>query len=199
MKFNLPQKKFFNNRKEKLETAFEIIADILDMKKISGQQNVYEEKGTKKRYKLTKRGFEPENHYNNRLKILKLEKQIKILTKQKAELEEINETLVKRKDGLSGQLAKCHEITGKQKKERGFINKLLKEVVDKNIALEKRYQRQQKLNENMNRQLENLKISKANLLDQYNNLVSKSQEQKKQIQELQKALTARKITPTDKN
>ncbi|NPA37049.1 MAG: hypothetical protein GXO47_09390 [Chlorobi bacterium] len=181
-----------NKRKEKLRTAYEEIADILEMQKAEGEKNIYISKETNKRFKLTVYGFEPENNYNKRLEIFKLEKQLAVLKKQNDELSEINETLIKRKEGLKKQLEKCYEYSGGLKKKKGFINKLLKEVLDKNVSLEKKYTKLRKQNENITKQMDNLKETKANLLKQFEDVVEKGRQQKRQIRELQEALTAKK-------
>jgi peptidoglycan hydrolase CwlO-like protein len=65
-------------------------------------------------------------------------------------------------------------------------------VLDKNVALEKKFLRLENHRVNIENQLENLKATKANLLNQYNALIEKNSQQKKQLQELQKVIAGRK-------
>ena len=173
----------------KFRTAYDIIAHILGLQQLTGKEKIFVKKDSGKRYIRTKWGFEPVEKHNLKIKILRLEHEIDKLKTENEELKYNNETLIRKKEGLKKQLALSQDNGKKLKKEKGFLNKLLKEVLDKNLSLDKRYERQLKSREKTDKQLENLKSSKDHLLEQYNSLIEKNREQKKHLQELQKVIS----------
>ena len=176
----------------KFITAYDVIAHILGLEKIPERDNLYIKPKNRKRYIRTKWGFEPEEKYNLRIVILKLEYRLEKLIQRTEELTYDNDTLIRKKDGLAKQLNKSHEYSKESRREKRFISKLLKEVLDKNVALEKKFLRLENHTVNIEKQLENLKLTKSNLLDQYNALIDKNSQQKKQLQELQKVIAGLK-------
>ncbi len=176
----------------KFKTAYDIIAHILGLEKISGNENGYIKTDNKKRFIRTKWGFEPEEKHNLRIMVLKLEHKLGKLIQRTDELAYDNEVLTRKKEGLTKQLRKSQEFSKEVRREKGFIRKLLKEVLDKNVALEKKYLRLEKHKMNISKQLENLISTKAHLLEQYNALIEKNSQQKKQLQEMQKAISSLK-------
>jgi chromosome segregation ATPase len=169
-------------------TAYDIIAHILGLQPENGKSEIYIKKGSGKRYRRTKWGFEPVEKHNLRIDALRLGHKLDRLKSENEELKYQNESLIRKTEGLRKQLALCQENGKKLKKEKGFINKLLKEVLDKNLSLDKKYDRLLKSKESTEKQLENLKLSKANLLEQYNALIEKNRDQKKHLQEFQKVI-----------
>ena len=176
----------------KFKTAYDIIAHVLGLQQLPEKDNIYINNNTKKRFIRTKWGFEPTEKHNLKVKTLRLEHIIEKLNREIDELRSDNDALIRKREGLRKQLNLSQEYTKRMKKEKGFISKLLKEVLDKNIALDKKYERLLKSEENTDKQLENLRSSKEHLLEQYNNLVEKNREQKKHLQELQKAIESLK-------
>lgn len=172
----------------KFRIAYDVIAHILGIYQVPGKDNIYMTKDHKKRYIRTKWGFEPVEKHNLKIRNMYLEREIDKLKKQNEELYYDYESAVKKAEGLRKQLELCYENTRKLKHEKGFVNKLLKEMLDKNLAYDKKYERLLKSKENLDKQLENLKSSKANLLEQYNALVEKNRDQKKHLQEFQKVI-----------
>ena len=176
----------------KFKTAYDIIAHALGLQQLPEKDNLYISNDTQKRFIRTKWGFEPTEKHNLKVKTLRLEHEIEKLNRELNELRSDNDALVRKREGLRKQLNLSQEYTKRMKKEKGFISKLLKEVLDKNIALDKKYERLLKSKENTDKQLENLRSSKEHLLEQYNNVVEKNREQKKHLQELQRAIVSLK-------
>jgi chromosome segregation ATPase len=171
-----------------IRTAYDIIARILGLTKSPIKENIYFLRKNGRRYIQTKWGFEPVEKYNLNIQVLKLERKLERQFDYMEELEYDNAQLLRRKAGLIKQLNKSYDYAKGLKRKIGFLNKLLKEVLDKNVAWEKRLLRLEKNEENIRHQLENLKTSKAALVEQNQHLTEKSRQQKKQIQELQTAL-----------
>lgn len=172
----------------KFVTAYDIIAHILGLERIPDRENVYLHTKTKKRYFRTKWGFEPEEKYNLRIEVLKLEHKLEKLNQRVEELTYDNDGLIRKKEGLTKQLRKSQDYSKEARREKRFISKLLKEVLDKNVALEKKFLRLENHTVNIEKQLENLKDTKANLLVQYNALIDKNSQQKTQLQGQQKVI-----------
>ncbi len=173
----------------KFKTAYDIIAHVLGLRLLKEQEKIYVLKGDRsKRFVRTKWGFEPVEKHNLKIRVMYLEHEIEKLIRINEELTYDNDSAQRRREGLRKQLAICQENTKRMKREKGFINKLLKEVLDKNVALDKKYERLVKNKENADKQLENLKKSKAHLLEQYNDLIEKNREQKKHLREFQKVI-----------
>ena len=183
---------FANHCFMKFLTAYDLIAYILGLEKIPNRENLYLHIKTRKRYFRTKWGFEPEEKYNLRIVVLKLEHKLEKLMQRVEELSFDNDVLIRKKEGLTKQLRKSQDYSKETRREKRFISKLLKEVLDKNVALEKRFLRLENHTVNIEKQLENLKVTKSNLLDQYNALIEKNSQQKKQLQELQKVIAGLK-------
>ena len=141
----------------KFITAYDIIAHILGLEKISERDSLYINPKNRKRYFRTKWGFEPEEKYNLRIVVLKLEYKLEKLIQRTEELTYDNDTLIRKKDGLAKQLKKSHEYSKESRREKRFISKLLKEVLDKNVALEKKFLRLENHTVSIEKQLENLK------------------------------------------
>jgi len=176
----------------KFITAYDIIAHILGLEKIPDKKNLYLNPKNEKRYFRTKWGFEPEEKHNLRIVVLKLEHKLEKLQQKVEELTFDNDTLIRKKEGLAKQLRISHDYSKETRREKRFVSKLLKEVLDKNVALEKKFLRLENHTANIEKQLENLKVTKANLLEQYNALIEKNSQQKKQLQELQKVIAGLK-------
>ncbi len=176
----------------KFITAYDIIAHILGLEKIPDKENLYINPKNRKRYFRTKWGFEPEDKHNLRIVVLKLEHKLEKLMQKVEELTFDNDTLIRKKEGLAKQLRISHAYSKEMRREKRFVSKLLKEVLDKNVALEKKFLRLENHTENTEKQLENLNVTKSNLLEQYNALIEKNSQQKKQLQELQKVIAGLK-------
>ena len=171
----------------KFRTAYDIIAHILGLQP-AGKRDIYIKKDSGKKYRRTRCGFEPVEKHNLKIEVLRLGHKMDTLKNENEELRFQNENLIRKTEGLRKQLALSQENGKKFKKEKGFLNKLLKEVLDKNLSLDKKYDRLLKSKENTDKQLENLKLSKAHLLEQYNSLIEKNRDQKKHLQELQNVI-----------
>ncbi|WP_430813541.1 hypothetical protein [Carboxylicivirga sp. RSCT41] len=169
------------------KSAFDVLAFALQLKKHPEFENIYVDK-RKVQYRRTKWGFEKTEKYNLRLALMRKEKKHAQLADEYDNLIQEYEQLLKRKTGLIHHLEAANDKLKDNRKEKGFLKKHLKEVLDKNISLDKRMQRMIKQEENQKQQIEKLKSSKDNLLEQNNYLTDKTRQQKNQINALLKTI-----------
>lgn len=170
-----------------IKSAYDVLALALRLKKHQQFEKIYVDENNVQ-YRQTKWGFEQAEKYNFRLALLRKEKKYKLLTDDYDNLTQEYEQLLKRKTGLIHHLVTANEKLKENRKEKGFLKKHLKEVLDKNISIDKRMQRMLKQEENQKQQIEKLKSSKDNLLEQNNYLTDKTRQQKSQINALQKTI-----------
>ncbi|MCG8580669.1 MAG: hypothetical protein MI866_12165 [Bacteroidales bacterium] len=169
------------------KSAFDVLAFALKLKKHPEFENIYVDKN-KVQYRRTKWGFEKTEKYNLRLALMRKEQKHAHLSDDYNNLIQEFEQLLKRKAGLIQHLETANEKLKENRKEKGFLKKHLKEVLDKNTSLDKRMQRMLKQEENQKLQIEKLKTSKDNLLEQNNFLTDKTRQQKNQINALLKTI-----------
>ncbi|MCU4154539.1 hypothetical protein J1N10_01040 [Carboxylicivirga sp. A043] len=180
-----------------VKSAYDILAFALNLQRHPQYENIYVDK-KKINYRRTKWGFEKEEKYNLRLALMRKERQHEQLRYDYNNLAYEYEQLLKRKTGLIHHLEMANNKLKEYRKEKGFLKKHLKEVLDKNISIEKRMQRMLKQEENQQQQIEKLKSSKDNLFEQNNYLTDKTRQQKTQINALQKTIEQLKLNSTEK-
>jgi chromosome segregation ATPase len=170
-----------------IKSAYDVLAFALQLKKHPQFENIYVDRN-KVNYRRSKWGFEKEERYNLRLALLRHEKKYEQLMHDYDNLTQEYDQLLKRKTGLVHHLDAANNKLKENRKEKGFLKKHLKEVLDKNISIDKRMQRMLKQEENQKQQIEKLKSAKDNLLEQNNYLTDKTRQQKSQINALQKTI-----------
>ncbi|GEM_PF-6476581 len=167
------------------DTAYDVLAYVLKLHKHPTQKSVYIARD-KQLYRRTKWGFEPLERYNLRIQLRRKERKIDYLNDELDNLTEEYNLLLKRKTGLINHLHDADERLKEARREKGFLKKHLKEVLDQNIALDKRLQRMQNQEENNLLQIDKLKRTKDNLLESNTSLSDKTRQQKAQIASLHK-------------
>jgi len=177
----------FHPHKNLIQSAYDILALALGLRRHLTNKNIYIDK-YKTHFIRSKWGFEPTEKYNQRLLIQYQERKIEQLNHLLADKDFEIEHVLSRKDGLSRQIHLMQEQSKSAKREKGFLKKLLKEVLDKNLALEKRMERMIHHEENLSMQIAKLKLSKDNLLEHNQHLTEKSRQQKLQLQTLQQVI-----------
>jgi len=150
-------------------------------------------------YIRTQWGFEKAEKHNLRIALRRIERQYDQLNDNYQNLKYDYDQLLQRKTGLVLHLESINEFIKTARKEKGFLKKHLKEVLDKNLALEKRMQRLLRQEDNQQQQIEKLKKTKENLLEQNTHLLDKNKQHKKQISDLQKALEQKSILQSSKS
>jgi len=170
-----------------INSAYDILAVVLKLKKHSSGENIYVDKNNI-HYLRTKWGFEKAEKYNLRIALKRKERQYDRLFDDYNNLVHDYNLILQRKSGLNKHLDSANEILKNARKEKGFFKKHLKEVLDKNTALEKRMERMLRQEENQAHQIEKLKSTKDNLLEQNTLLMDKTRQQKSQINALQKVI-----------
>ena len=176
-----------NHKHPIVNSAYDILALVLKLKKHSSGENIYVDKN-KTHYLRTKWGFEKTEKYNQRIALKRKERLFDKLLDDYNNLEHDYNLLLQRKTGLNKHLEAANEMLNKARKEKGFFKKHLKEVLDKNVALEKRMERMLRQEENHMFQIEKLKTNKDNLLGQNTLLTDKTRQQKSQINALHKVI-----------
>jgi len=179
--------------KNLLKSAYDVLAMALGLRRHHIDKNIYIDKYGA-HFIRSKWGFEPTEKYNQKIKIQYLERKIEQLNQLLADKDYEIEHLLLRKEGLDKQIDIMSDQSKSAKKEKGFLKKLLKEVLDKNLALDKRMERMVHHEENLSLQITKLKTSKENLLEHNQHLIEKSQQQKMQLQTLQKVIEQQKKT-----
>lgn len=177
--------------KNLFNSAYDVLAMALGLHRHHTSKNIYIDKYGA-RFIRRKWGFEPTEKYNQKIKIQYQERKIEQLKQLLADKNYEIEHLLVRQEGLHKQVDLMHDQSKSAKKEKGFLKKLLKEVLDKNLALEKRMERMIHHEENLFMQIAKLKTSKENLLEHNQHLTEKSQQQKQQLQTLQKVIELQK-------
>ena len=180
-----------NNHLPIFDTAYDVLAFVLQLKKHPKLSNHYIDKN-KIVYRRTKWGFEKAEKHNLRIGLRRKERLFDQLQNEHDRLQYEHQLVLKRKTGLLKHLEMADEKIKQYKKEKGFFKKHLKEVLDKNTSLEKRMERMLKNEENLHSQIEKLKKTKDNLQEQNQYLTEKSRHQKAQINSFQKLLDQRK-------
>ncbi|WP_439182314.1 hypothetical protein [Carboxylicivirga taeanensis] len=168
-------------------SAYDILAYALQLKQHPTIDNVYLDRNNI-HYRRTKWGFEKAERLNLRLALRRMEKECDLLAQRLDDLSEEYDHLLKRKTGLLQHLDAANNKLKEHRRERGFLKKYLKEVLDKNLSLDKRMERMTKREQNLLQQIDNLKSTKDNLLENNLHLTNKNREQKNQIQTLQKVV-----------
>jgi len=177
--------------KNLFKTAYDVLAMALGLDRHNTNKNIYIDKcGT--HFIRSKWGFEPTEKYNQKIRIQYQERKIEQLNQLLADKNYEIEHLLLRQEGLHKQVDLLHDQSKSTKKEKGFLKKLLKEVLDKNLALEKRMERMIHHEENLSMQIAKLKTSKENLLTHNQHLTEKSQQQKLQLHTLQQVIEQQK-------
>ncbi len=184
--FNL---KLFN------KSAFDVLAHVLQLKKHTSYSNIYFDKN-KTLYRRTRWGFEKCERYNLQLELSRKQRQYEQLQAKYYDLYDEYEHVMKRKSGLNQHLESLNQLLKQGRKEKGFLKKHLKEVLDKNISIDKRMDRMLKQEANLMQQIEKLKKTKDNLLEHNLLLTDKNRQQKNQIKALQ--LTIEQLKQTSK-
>ncbi len=175
-----------------LKSAYDVLAYVLKLKKHHNLANIYIDVN-KVHYRRTKWGFEKAERYNLNLALLRKEKQYELLMHEYDNLNQKYDQVLKRKTGLIHHLDECNNKLKDYRKEKGFLKRHLKEVLDKNISLDKRMERMLKQEENLQLQIEKLKSTKDNLLEQNHYLTDKTRQQKSLINALQKTIEQLKL------
>ncbi|TRX66000.1 hypothetical protein [Carboxylicivirga sp. M1479] len=186
-----------NYKPSLIKSAYDILALALQLKKVSNRANLYVDRNSIS-YRRTKWGFEKEEKYNLRVALRRKERQLDQLSDAKNDLEQSFTQLTKRKTGLLQHLEAANDKLKQAKKEKGFFKKLIKELLDKNTALDKRMERMQNQADNLQQQVKKLKENKDNLFEQNLNLTEKTRQQKVQITALQKAISELKSKSHEK-
>ena len=169
------------------ETAYDVLALVLQLKKHPTITNLYLDKN-KQLYRRTRWGFEKADKYNLKIALLRKEYRYDQLKDDYDNLCQEYEQLLKRKTGLLHHLEAANDKLKEARKEKGFFKKHLKEVLDKNLSIEKRMERMLNQEENQKNQIDRLKSTKDNLLESNQLLTDKTRQQKSQINSLQKAV-----------
>lgn len=186
-----------NYKPSLIKSAYDILALALQLKKVSNRANLYVDRNSIS-YRRTKWGFEKEEKYNLRIALRRKERQFDQLSDAKNDLEQSFTQLTKRKTGLLQHLEAANDKLKQAKKEKGFFKKLIKELLDKNTALDKRMERMQNQADNLQQQVKKLKENKDNLFEQNLNLTEKTRQQKVQITALQNAISELKSKSHEK-
>ncbi len=180
------------NNLQVINSAYDILALVLKLKKHTSKENIYVDKNNTY-YIRNKWGFEKAAKYNQRIALRRKERQFDQLADDYKHLKHDYDLLLQRKTGLSKHLKAINEILKVTRKEKGFFKKHLKEVLDKNTALEKCMERKIRHEKNQAQQIEKLKMTKDNLLEENIILTDKTKQQKSQINALQKFIEELKM------
>jgi len=170
-----------------IKSAYDVLAMALGLRRHHSVKNIYFDKYNS-HFIRSKWGFEPTDKYNQKIKIQYQNRKIDHLDGLLSDKNYEIEHLLTRKDGLSRQVDQMHAQAKSAKKEKGFLKKLLKEVLDKNLALENRMKRMISHERNLLMQIAKLQTTKDNLLIHHQQTTEKSRQQKQQLQTLQKVI-----------
>lgn len=176
------------NQKLITQSAFDILAYVLRLKKHSNIDNIYIDKNNQL-YRRTKWGFEKAERINLHLALQRKERQFEQLQSKYYDLLDEYEHVLRRKTGLLQHLESTNEQLKQSRKEKGFLKKHLKEVLDKNLSLDKRMERMENQEANLLQQIEKLKKTRDNLLENNLQLTNKTRQQKNQLNALQQTIT----------